>query len=146
MEPLLQQLLEKYRNDIKLVFKNFPLPMHPLAPKAAVAALAAGRQDRFWEYHHKLFEATGSLSDEKFQSIARDLKLDMNRFNRDLNDPALQKIVQRDLAEAQQAEVPGTPTLFVNGKNVQFRSLQDIEQAIDGELSRKRGGADRKKP
>lgn len=133
-------MLEKHPNDIKLVFKNFPLPMHPLAPKAAAAALAAGRQDRFWDYHHKLFEKGGSLTEETMQSIAKDLKLNLEKFNRDLNDPALQKIVQRDLAEAQQAEVPGTPTLFVNGKLVQFRSLQDIEQAVEAELKRKKKG------
>jgi protein-disulfide isomerase len=131
-------LLEKYPNDIKIVFKNFPLPMHPLAPKAAAAALAAGRQDKFWDYHHKLFEAGGSLSEEKLQAIARELKLNMDRFNKDLNDPAIQRIIQRDTNEAAQAEVPGTPTLFLNGKLVQFRSAQDIDQAIDAELKRKK--------
>jgi protein-disulfide isomerase len=130
-------LLEKYPNDIKIVFKNFPLPMHPLAPKAAAGALAAGKQDKFWEYHHKLFEAAGALSEEKIQAIAKELKLNMDKFNRDLTDPGVQKIIQRDLTEATQAEVPGTPTVFVNGKLVQFRSMQDIQQAIDDELNRK---------
>ncbi len=114
--------------------------MHPMAPKAAIAALAAARQDKYWQFSHKLFEASASLSDEKIQAIGKDLKLDMDRFNRDLNDPALQKIVQRDMNEAQQAEVPGTPTVFVNGKLVQFRSPQDIEQAIVNELKRKQRG------
>jgi protein-disulfide isomerase len=134
-------LLEKYPNDIKIVFKNFPLPMHPLAPKAAAAALAAGRQDRFWEYHHKLFEAGGALSEGTMQTVARELKLNMEKFNKDINDPAIQRLIQRDMNEAAQAEVPGTPTLFLNGKLVQFRSPQDIDQAIEAELKRKKGAS-----
>ena len=131
-------MLEKYPNDIKIVFKNFPLPMHPLASKAAAAALAAGRQDMFWDYHHKLFEATSALSEDKMQAIARELKLNMEKFNKDMNDPAVQKLIERDLNEGTQAQVPGTPTLFLNGKLVQFRSPQDIDQAIAAELKRKK--------
>jgi protein-disulfide isomerase len=140
-------LLEKYPNDIKLVFKNFPLPMHPLAPKAAAAALAAGRQDRFWDYHHKLFEATSALSEDRMQAIARELKLNMDKFNKDMKDPAVRQLIERDVNEATQAEVPGTPTLFLNGKLVQFRSPQDIDQAIAAELKRsKKDSAGQKRP
>ncbi len=131
-------MLEKYKNEIKLVFKNFPLPMHPFARKAAAAALAADRQGKFWEFNHKLFEASGSLSDEKIQSIARELKLNMETFNRDVNDTAIQNMINRDMNEGSQAEVPGTPTMFINGKLVQLRSLQEINQAIDAELKKKK--------
>ena len=112
--------------------------MHPFARKAAAAALAAYRQGKFWEMSHKLFEAGNGLSDEKIQDIAKELKLNMETFNRDLNDPEIQSIISRDMNEGNQAEVPGTPTLFVNGKLVQLRSAQDIDQAIEGELKKKK--------
>jgi protein-disulfide isomerase len=131
-------LLEKYPKDLKFVFKNFPLPMHPFARKAAFAALAANRQGKFWEMSHKLFEAGNNLSDEKIQEIAKELKLNLDTFNKDMNDPAVQGIVNRDMSEGSQAEVPGTPTLFINGKLLQFRSAQDIDQAVETEIKSKK--------
>jgi protein-disulfide isomerase len=130
-------LLGKYKNDIKLVFKNFPLPMHPFARPAAAAAQAALRQGKFREFHHKLFEMQNSLSEETIRKIAQELKLNMETFERDRNDPAIQSIIARDMNEGQKAEIPGTPTLFVNGKLVQLRSLQDIDIAIEAELKKK---------
>jgi len=131
-------LLEKYKKDVKLVFKNFPLPMHPFAHKAAAAAMAAHRQGKFPEFHRKLFESQSRLNDETLQDIAKNLKLDMDAFNRDMNDPAIQNIISRDVNEGRAAEVPGTPTIFVNGKLVQLRSLQELDQAIDVELKKKK--------
>lgn len=120
------------------MFKNFPLPMHPFARKAATAAMAAYRQGKFSAFHRKLFESQSRLSDETIQNIAKDLKLNLDTFNRDMNDPAIQSIITRDVNEGRAAEVPGTPTLFVNGKLVQLQSLQDIDQAIDAELKKKK--------
>ena len=112
--------------------------MHPFARKAATAAMAAHRQGKFSEFHRKLFESQNKLNDETIQNIAKNLKLDLDTFNRDMNDPALQSIISRDLDEGREAEVPGTPTLFVNGKLVQLQSLQSIDQAIDAELKKKK--------
>lgn len=112
--------------------------MHPFARKAATAALAAYRQGKFSEFHRKLFESQSRLSDETIQNIAKDLKLNMEMFTRDMSDPAIQSIVSRDMNEGSEAEVPGTPTLFVNGKLVQLRSLQDLQQAIDAALRKKK--------
>ena len=112
--------------------------MHPFARKAAMAALAAHRQGKFSEFHRKLFESQSKLNDETIQNIAKDLKLNLDTFNRDMNDTAIQSIIYRDMNEGRTAEVPGTPTLFVNGKLVQLQSLQDIDQAIDAELKKKK--------
>ncbi len=108
--------------------------MHPFARKAATASLAALHQGKFWEMSQKLFEAGNSMSDEKILDIAKGLKLNMDTFNKDMNDPAIQGIIIRDMNEGGKAEVPGTPTVFINGKLLQFRSGQDIDQAIEGEL------------
>jgi protein-disulfide isomerase len=130
--------LEKYPKDVKLVFKNFPLPMHQFARKASLAALAANRQGKFWEYHQKLFEAGSSLSDAKMQDIAKELGLDLEKFNKDLKDPAFENIVNRDIKDGTQADVRGTPTIFMNGKLVKIRSLEDFQQIIDAELKKKK--------
>jgi thiol-disulfide isomerase/thioredoxin len=133
LEPLLQQVLEKYPNNVKLVFKNFPLSFHSQARKAATAALAAQGQGKFWEFHHKLFEAA-SLNDQKIQDIAKELKLDMNKFNEKLKDPAIQETINRDLADGKDNDVSGTPAIFVNGKEVNERSLEGFSRMIDAEL------------
>lgn len=121
-----------------VLYKNYPLPMHSYAGKAAVASLAANRQGAFAEFSQKLYDAGSGLNDEKVQAIARDAKLDMEKFNRDLNDSALQALVNRDIEEGRQAEVQGTPSVFLNGKSVNLRSLQDLEQMIQAELKKKK--------
>ncbi len=112
--------------------------MHQFARKASSAALAADRQGKFREYHHKLFEAGQSLSDAKIQDIAKELGLDMEKFNKDLNDPAFQNLISRDLIEGNQAEVQGTPTLFVNGKSIKNRSFEGFQQMIEAELNKRK--------
>jgi protein-disulfide isomerase len=129
-------VLEKYPKEVKLVFKNFPLEMHSFARKAATAVLAADRQGKFWEYHNNLFESMSSLSDQKFIDIAKELGLDMDRFKKDMNDQALQAIIQKDTQNGSAAGVRGTPTIFVNGKLLTNRSLQGFQQVIDAELKK----------
>ncbi len=130
-------MLEKYPKEVKLVMKHFPLPMHSYARKAAIAALAANKQGQFWEMHEKLFASQKELSDAKVEGIARDLGLDMAQFNRDLKDPAIASMIDRDLNNGRQAKVQGTPTIFVNGKLLNQRSLQGFQQVIDAELKKK---------
>jgi len=67
--PQVEQLLEKYPNDLKVVFKNFPIRTHKFAIQAALAALAAGRQNKFWEFHDELFKNYNLLNDEKVQEL-----------------------------------------------------------------------------
>jgi protein-disulfide isomerase len=129
-------VLEKYPKDVKLVFKNFPLEMHPFARKAAAAVVAANRQGKFWEYHHKLFGNMSSLNDQKLTEIAKGLDLNMDKFNKDTNDPDLQAIIQKDVRNGIAAGVTGTPTIFVNGKTVTNRSIQGFQDMIDAELKK----------
>jgi len=110
--------------------------MHPLARKASSAVLAANRQAKFWEYHHELFENMSSLSDQKFLDIARGLDLNIDRFKKDMNDQAIQGIIQKDVQNGSAVGVTGTPTIFVNGKLLTNRSLQGFQQMIDPELKK----------
>lgn len=116
--------------------------MHPFARKAAAAALAAQAQGKFWELHRKLFQEAPKLSDVKIQEIAKELKLDLDKFNKEMSSPAVQKLIDRDLSEGGKAEIPGTPTIFVNGKLVKERSAQGFLQMIENELKKaKQAGA-----
>ncbi|GAB7025277.1 hypothetical protein JCM15764A_05250 [Geotalea toluenoxydans] len=126
-------MLEKYPKEVKLVFKNYPLSFHSHARKAATAALAAQEQGKFWEFHHKLFDSR-NINDQKIQELAKELKLDLNKFNEKLKDPAIQRIIDRDIAEGKDNEVSGTPTIFVNGKELGDRSLEGFSLMIDAEL------------
>lgn len=131
-------MLEKYPNDVKLVVKHFPLPMHVYARKAAIAALAAGRQGRFWEIHEKLFANQKDLSDAKVEAIAQELGLNMEQFNKDLKDSAIASLIDRDINNGREANVQGTPTIFVSGKLLNQRSLQGFQQAIEADLKKKK--------
>lgn len=130
-------MLEKYPKDVKLVMKHFPLPMHSFARKAAIAALAAAKQGKFWEIHEKLYASQRELSDNKVEAIAQELGLNMEQFNRDLKDPDIGLLIDRDVNNGRQANVRGTPTIFVNGKVLNQRSLPGFQQAIEAELKKK---------
>ena len=132
-------MLEQYPNDVKLVFKNFPLTrIHKSAMNAAVGALAANQQGKFWEYHAELFKNYNKLNDEMFDEIAKSLELDMEQFKQDMQNPALAAMVQRDLKDGGKAGVRGTPSIFVNGRMLRQRSLPGFKQVIDEELAKKK--------
>jgi protein-disulfide isomerase len=131
-------VLDKYPQDVKLVMKHFPLPSHNFARKAAIAALAAAKQDKFWEIHEKLYASQRELSDAKVESIAAELGLDMERFRRDLQDPAIGLMIDGEINNARQANVQGTPTIFINGKLLSQRSLSGFQEVIDAELKKKK--------
>ena len=134
--PVLEQVLEKYPQDVKVVFKNFPLQNHKYAMKAALAALAADSQGKFWEFHDLLFENYNRLNDEKIQEIARTVGLNQEEYEKMKKDPAIQGKIRRDLADGRQAGVRGTPTVFINGKRLRDRSLQGFQAAIDKQLAK----------
>lgn len=131
--PLLEQVLEQNPESVKIVFKNFPLNNHKEAGPAALAALAAGQQGKFWEYHDKLF-AEKKIEKRDFDRIATELGLDLQRFKKDMKSPKLQRQLRADMAEARENGVSGTPTVFVNGRKLKQRSLQGFQKQIDAEL------------
>lgn len=141
---LFAEVLAKYPKDVKIVFKEFPLAMHKQAQSAALAALAAYRQGKFWPYHDLLFENQRSLSEAKYTELAKKLGLDMDRFAKDYKAPATQQALERDIADALQAGVRGTPTIFVNGRRLKERNFKDLQQMISQELTKRgKGGAHR---
>lgn len=131
--PLLEQVLEKNPDTVKIVFKNMPLNFHKFADPSARAALAAFNQGKFWEFHDKLFSAE-KLSNELINNIAVELNLDIAQFNKDMNSPEVKQMIKKDLLDARSAGVTGTPTIFINGKKLKNRSPAGFQAMIDQEL------------
>lgn len=137
LEPFFQQVLDKYPNNVKLVVKNFPLSSHKFAQKAATAALAANIQGKFWEFHSQLFKNYNVINDAKIQEIAKNLGLDMEKFNKDMQSPTIKRLIARDVSNGRQIGVRGTPTIYINGKVLKNRSIPGIYQVIEAELKKK---------
>ena len=135
MMPLFEQVLDKYPDSVKVVYKHYPLSFHKQALPAALAAMAAAEQGRFWEYHDELFLNQDSLSNEKYLEIARGLGLDLKKFSLDMMRPSLRKKIEEDIADAQKAGATGTPAIFVNGRQVKKRDFTAISKLIDNELA-----------
>jgi len=130
-------VLDKNPDNVKLVFKNFPRRRHKSAAKAAAAALAAKEQGKFWEFHDKLFENSRALNDAKIQEIAEGLGLDMEKFNSDIESPAIQQLIVRDMTNGQEVGVRGTPAVYINGKQMKKRrSLEVFQEMIDAEVKK----------
>ena len=129
-------MLEKYPNQVKLVFKNFPLRNHQFAMQAAIAALAAEKQGKFWEFHDLLFKDYSHLNEEKIKEIAQQLKLNMEKFEKDRKDPQIMAMINRDLAEGNQVGVRGTPTVFINGRLLRNRSMAGFQELIEKALKK----------
>jgi protein-disulfide isomerase len=131
---VLEQLLEKNPDQVKLIFMSFPLRNHKFSKKAAVAAFAAKKQGKFWEYHDRLFMNGDSLSDEKFLQIARELNLDMEEFQKDMNDLKIVARINQDIRLGAYLGVRGTPTVYINGRLSKARTLGALQAEVQMEL------------
>jgi protein-disulfide isomerase/copper chaperone CopZ len=134
--PTLNKILSDYKGKVRLVYKHFPLSFHPNAQKAAEASECASEQGKFWEYHDKLFEnQTSGYSLEKFKQWARDLGLNVTKFNDCLDSGKYAQKVQADYQEGLQKGVNGTPATFVNGQLVSGALPYEVfKQIIDSAL------------
>jgi protein-disulfide isomerase len=110
----LLKIRQQFGNQVSIVYKDFPLPMHPLAARAAEAARCAGTQGKFWEYHDSLFE-TKRLQLSDLREQARTLKLDTARFDQCLESGEQTALVRKDSKEGQRLGLQGTPSFFING-------------------------------
>lgn len=132
--PTVDQIIQKDGGQVKFVYRHFPLPQHPLAFKAAQAAEAANLQGKFWIYRDKLFDEQENLKDESFSLIAKDLGLDVSKFNKDIDSTEVIKKVQLDADDAKKLNLPGTPSFFVNGEKIELTTYQDLVKAVEDKL------------
>ncbi len=132
-----QQVKEKYAGEVRFVFRQYPLPFHPNAHLASQAALAAGQQGKFWEYHDKLFQNQKALTRADLEKYAQELKLDMAAFKKALDDKTFAAKVDSDIKMGGEVAVDGTPTMFLNGERVANpTSFEVVAQMIDVKLGR----------
>lgn len=136
-EPTLKQIFETYGDGVKLVYKNYPLPFHEYAQDAAIAALCAKDQGKFWEYHDTLFKNQESLKITDLKKYASDLGLKTQDFNTCLDSKKYKDQVQADLAEGNRAGVSGTPAFFINGRPLSgAQPFDSFKAVIDEELKK----------
>jgi len=117
----MEQILAAYPNDVRLIYRHYPLSFHPQAQKAAEASECAGEQGKFWEMHDAIFAANeaGLMSVQKWKDTAASLGLNTSQFNDCLDTGKMAGRVNTDLSEGTVAGVGGTPGTFVNGSLVE---------------------------
>jgi protein-disulfide isomerase len=126
-------VLKQNQETVKIVFKNLPLRMHDMAQPAALAALAANKQGKFWEFHDKLF-AEKEITKVSIDRIATEIGLDMKKFKVDKGSQQLLDSMKSDMIEANKNGITGTPTIYVNGRKLKQQSLEGFQMLIDQEL------------
>ncbi len=136
LQPTIKQILDAYPDDVRLVYKQFPLDFHKQARNAAKASLAAGEQGKFWEMHDLIFEKFNSLTEAMFTEFAVKLGLDKKQFEADYNSTKYDRQIQDEINLGTTVGVRGTPTLYLNGKKMTARSFNDFKTAIDGVLKK----------
>ena len=130
------ELMDSYPEGVRVVFRQFPLPMHKNAQLAAEASLAAHAQGKFWKMHDKLFENSRNLSRESIEKMGVEIGLDMAKFKKALDDGTYKKAVEADKELGSKVGVSGTPTMIVNTKRVQnpgdIKSIQKLVEEEGG--------------
>ncbi len=133
--PGIKELAAKYPQKLRVVFKHYPLGFHESARPLAIASMAAQEQGRFWEFHDVVFSNNSKLeaTDDAIAGYAKAAGLDVERFNRDRKEKAeaYEKRVEKEIAQGNSVDVRGTPTLYINGKKVENRSLEGMSQMVE---------------
>lgn len=114
--PVVRKAVQSFNGKAKLVYRHFPLPGHDRARAAAIAAEAALAQGKFWEYHDLVFAHQNKLSDADLVSYAKQLGLDLAKFNADVKARKGEPAIARDMAQGEKLDLTGTPAVFVNGR------------------------------
>jgi len=132
--PILQRLAAEYGDRVRFVVRDFPLPDHANARKAAEAAEAAREQGKYWEYTELLYRNQSALEVDKLKQYATALGLDRARFDAALDGGKFAEKVERDLLDGQKVGVGGTPTIFINGRRADDRTYEGLKALIDSAL------------
>jgi protein-disulfide isomerase len=125
LQPVLRQIVDEFRGDVKVYFKHYPLPQHTNARLAAEAAVAANKQGKFWGFQDKLWDKQDELSPAEIEKIAKESGLDMTKFRADLQASATKDRVQKDRTDGQTLGLQSTPAVYINGR--EFTDPKDTE-------------------
>jgi protein-disulfide isomerase len=138
VNPTLAQVREKYGDKVRIVFRQYPLPFHQQAAKAAEASLCANEQGKFWEMHDAMFANQQALQVEQLKAKAAELGLNAEKFNSCIDSGKHAATVQADMKDGSAAGVNGTPAMFINGRFISGAvPFEQVAQVIEDELRRK---------
>ncbi|HEX2736048.1 MAG TPA: thioredoxin domain-containing protein [Polyangiaceae bacterium] len=143
-QPILHQAVARHPQDVRLVYKNYPLSMHQNAEGAARAGVAALIQGKFWEIHSLFFQNQETLDDPSLERFAKQAGLDVAQFNSDRKSEAVADRVATDRKQGDSFGLKGTPTIYINGRSFdleKFDLQEDLEAWIELEISLKSGSA-----
>jgi protein-disulfide isomerase len=137
-EDAIQKVVDTYGDKVRVVFRDYPLEFHPRARPAAEAAACANAQGKFWEYNKKLFANQQALSDENFKTYAKDVGLDVAKFDECYAKKPHSAAIDKDMADGAAAGVNGTPAFFINGRSLSgAQPFERFKEIIDEELAEK---------
>ena len=133
---IMEKVVGKYGDKVRLVFRNFPLSAHRQARKAAEAGLCAEAQGKFWPLHDTMFAHADQLSIAELKAAAGKLGVEQARFDKCLDNAETAAQVEKDLADGEKAGINGTPAFFINGRMLSgVRKVDEFSQVIDEELA-----------
>lgn len=144
--PIVEQVVDKYKDDIEFQFVNFPLnQIHPNAMLAHRTAEAAGKQDKFWEMYNLLYQnqttwtsLTGAQVGSTFRSYAESLNLDMAKFDEDQKSAETNSVINADINKGKGLGVSGTPSFFLNGEKIENpKDLEGFNKLIEDAIKAK---------
>ena len=139
---MIDDILKKYPNDVKVVLKNFPLYFHKQAMQAAKYVLAAKNQGKYDELYHRVMDNYRQLktNEDLPVQLAGELGLDVEQLKRDANSPAIANQIQTEVDELKNSGIPrmSVPKFLINGKEPQGRSLDAFSAVIEAELKKKK--------
>ena len=137
--PLVKETLKAYPDKVNFIVKNFPLNFHPQAKPASKAALAANEQGKYMEMVSAILKDNKGLNEEKFNTLAKEIGLDMDKFAKDLKekDAQWEELIKKDMALGGKVDVRGTPTFYLNGKKTRSRNFESLKKEIDAILNKK---------
>lgn len=138
--PVIKQVMDTYPEQVRLVYKHFPLSFHREAMNAHRAAEAAREQDKFWEMHDRIFQSPTDLAAETMRKHAETLGLDLAKFDEAVKSERVQKRIAADQEEGRKVGVRGTPAFFVNGKYIAGAQPFDaFKREVDAALGKTTG-------
>jgi protein-disulfide isomerase len=137
VEPTVKEILQKYPNDVSIVFINQPLPFHEHAMEAAQAFQAAHRQGKAWAMHDKMYENNTALERANLEKYAADVGLNVAKFKKDIDDPKIKEEIAEHMKLANSVGATGTPTFFINGRElVGAQPFAEFQKIIDEETKK----------
>lgn len=137
-EAVLKQILEKYKDKVRLIWKDYPESrISSDSFQASLAGRCANEQEKFWEYHDLLFANSSQLNKDKFVELAKKLDLDEGKFANCLTTLKYQKEINDNVSEANALDISGVPFIYVNNQEVMGEvSIEDLSKMVEVELGR----------